>query len=75
MQTRKISISFRNHRFTSGEPPSQGKKKKKQVENPQNMMMTTITPTRSHLRSMILFYFILCVWGISQLIEGSFCHP
>ena len=58
MQTMTISISFRNHRFTSGE--SSFSRKKKQVENPQNMMMTSITPTRSHLRSMILFYFV-CV--------------
>ena len=56
--TMTISISFRNHKWKIF--LLKGKKK---VEGPQNVMMTSVTPTQSNPRSMILFYFILCVWG------------
>ena len=62
MQTMTISISFRNHKWRILLLKKK-KKTKKQVESPQIMMMTSVTPTQSNPRSMILFYFILCVWG------------
>ena len=63
-------------------PSFQKQNKTKQKKSPRCVMMTSITPTQSHLRSMILFYLIsFCVCGIItyKLIDWSlgsrFCFP